>query len=197
LPKGVAKGKKLILAPSDLIAELMEISNREGKTFYSFVGEVFEQALRVYGLGHTLQEVVDFFELMETQKASGAVITPVDVLTYLIGRLYPSEREALQKEWFESGQWFGKYLSARFHGQDQVGAFGRLLTVSRWDLKEAEVREESGVVKVRCVSPLLPLENTELLLKFIAGVMDSLGYKLKKEDYLKGIILLEFEKTSL
>jgi len=193
----VAKGKKLILAPSDLIAELMEISNREGKTFYSFVGEVFEQALRVYGLGHTLQEVVDFFELMETQKASGAVITPVDMLTYLIGRLYPSERETLLERWFESGQWFGKYLSARFHDRDQVEEFGRLLAVSRWDLKEVEVREDGSVVRVRCVSPLLPLENTELLSRFIVGVMDSLGYKPRKEDCLRGIILLEFEKLSL
>jgi len=145
-------------------------------------------------MNHSLKEIVDFFELMEAQKASGAVITPVDVLSYLISELYSSERDVLHEKWYESGQWFGKYLLARFHDRNQVEAFGRLLEVGRWDLKEVHVTEGGGVVKVRCVSPLLPIENTVLLLKFIEGVMDSLGYKAIKEDCLKGIILLEFER---
>ena len=57
------------------------------------------------------------------------------------------------------------------------------------------MEEESEVVKVRCVSPLLPLQNTELLVRFVEGVMDSLGYKVKNEDFMRGIVLLEFEKT--
>jgi len=194
VPKGVSRGKKLTLVPTDLLERLMRISNREGKTLFSFVSEIFEQALRVYEAKHNLQEVVDFFELMETQKASGAVITPLDVLTYLIGELYPSGKEVLCERWYESGQWYGKYLLDRFHNQNQVDALGKLLSVTRWDLKEVLVKEEDGVVKVRCVSPLLPLENTELLVRFVEGVMDSLGYKVRKEDFMRGIVLLEFEK---
>jgi len=194
VPKGVSRGKKLTLVPTDLLERLMRISNREGKTLYSFVSEILEQALRVYESKHTLEEVVDFFELMETQKASGAVITPVDVLTYLIGELYPSGKDVLCERWYESGRWYGKYLVDRFHNQDQVDALGKLLAVTRWDLKEVLVKEEGGVVKVRCVSPLLPLENTELLVRFVEGVMDSLGYKVRKEDFMRGIALLEFEK---
>lgn len=191
----MSRGKKLTLVPTDLLERLMRISNREGKTLYSFVSEIFEQALRVYESKHTLQEVVDFFELMETQRASGAVITPVDVLTYLIGEVYPSGKEVLYERWYESGRWYGKYLLDRFHNQNQVEALGKLLAVTRWDLKEVLVEEEGGVVKVRCVSPLLPLENTELLVRFVEGVMDSLGYKVRKEDFMRGIVLLEFEKT--
>lgn len=195
MPKGVSRAKKLTLVPTDLLERLMRISNREGKTFYSFMSEILEQALRVYESRHTLQEVVDFFELMETQKASGAVITPVDVLTYLIGEVYPSGKEALCERWYESGQWYGKYLLDRFHNQNQVEALGNILAVTRWDLKEVLVEEESEVVKVRCVSPLLPLQNTELLVRFVEGVMDSLGYKVKNEDFMRGIVLLEFQKT--
>ena len=69
------------------------------------------------------------------------------------------------------------------------------MKVTRWDLREVHVKDESDVVKVRWVSPLLPVENTVLILKFIEGVMDSLGYGLVKEDHLKGLILLEFKKT--
>lgn len=195
MPKGVSRAKKLTLVPTDLLERLMRISNREGKTLYSFMSEILEQALRVYESRHTLQEVVNFFEIMETQKASGAVITPVDVLTYLIGEVYPSGKEVLCERWYESGQWYGKYLLDRFHNQNQVEALGNLLAVTRWDLNEVLVEEESEVVKVRCVSPLLPLQNTELLVRFVEGVMDSLGYKVKNEDFMRGIVLLEFEKT--
>jgi len=193
--KGVAKDKKLILVPSDLVGRLMQISNKEGKTFYSFISEIFVQALRAQEIKHSLKEIIDFFEFMETQKASGAVITPVDALTYLIGEVYQSQRDALLEKWYESGEWCGKYLLARFFERNPVEVFGKLLEVSRWDLKEVHVTENAGVVKIRCVSPLLPLENTELLLKFIEGVMYSLGYKTTEEDYLKGIILLEFQKA--
>lgn len=194
MPKGVAKGKRLIMVPSDVIAKLMEISHREGRTFYDYIGEVFEQALRAYELNRPLREIVDFFELMEAQKASGAVVTPIDLLTYLISRLYPREKEALYEKWYKSGKWYGLYLLSRFPEQDPVEAFGRLLEVSRWDLDEVRVTKGGGTVKLRCVSPLLPIENTELLLRFMEGVMHSLGFKAKKKECLKGMILLEFEK---
>ena len=193
MSKGVTKGKKLILASVDLVTKLMKISNKEGKTFYNFTSEIFEQALRVQEMNQSLQEVVDFFELMEIQRAAGAVIIPVDILTYIINSLYASDKEAFQEKWYESGQWYGKYLTSKFHDRNPVKAFGDLLAVSRWDLNEVSVAEEDGGVRMRCVSPLLPKENTEVLLKFIEGVMDSLGYKTKNKDYLKGIILLEFE----
>lgn len=193
--RGVAKGKKLILAPSDLVARLTEISNREGRTFYSFASEIFGQALRAHEMKYSLKEIVDFFESMETQKASGAVITPIDALTYLISEVYQSQRDALLEKWYESGEWYGKYLLARFHERNTVEVFGKLLESGRWDLKEVHVTQNANTVKLRCVSPLLPLENTELLLKFIEGAMCSLGYKVVDEDYLKGIILLKFERS--
>lgn len=195
MPKGVSRGKKLTLVPADILERLMKISNRQGKTLYSLVSEIFEQALRVYDSERTLQEVVDTFELIETQRASGAVITPADVLTYLIDAVYPSGKEELLERWYESGRWYGKYLLDRFNNRDHVEAIEKILKVIRWDLKEVHVNYESDVVKVRCVSPLLPVENTVLILKFIEGVMDSLGYELVKEDHLKGLILLEFKKT--
>lgn len=50
-------------------------------------------------------------------------------------------------------------------------------------------------MKFKCVLPLFPMKNTELPLRFIQGVVYSMGYEATKEDYLKGIILLEFERT--
>jgi len=192
--RGVAKGKRLILAPSDLVAKLTEISNREGRTFYSFASEIFSQALRAHEMKHSLKEILDFFESMETQKASGAVITPIDALTFLINEVYRSQKDVLFEKWYESGEWYGKYLLARFNERNPVEVFRRLLEIGRWDLKEVHVTENASIVNFRCVSPLLPLENTELLLKFVEGVMHSLGYDVFEEDYMKGIVLLKFKR---
>jgi hypothetical protein len=46
-------------------------------------------------------------------------------------------------------------------------------------------------VKIRCVSTVLTTEGTELLAKFIEGVMDGLGYRTEQVDSLKGMIILE------
>jgi hypothetical protein len=74
---------------------------------------------------------------------------------------------------------------------DPVNAFGSFLELSRWDLNEVEVKQVDGTLKVRCVSTVLTDEGTELLTKFIEGVMDGMGYKIGKLDVLKGMIILQ------
>jgi hypothetical protein len=74
---------------------------------------------------------------------------------------------------------------------DPITAFGCFLELSRWDLNEVDVKEVNGAMKVRCVSTVLTDEGTEMLTKFIEGVMDGMGYKVGKADVLKGMIILQ------
>ncbi len=187
------KDKKLILVPKDLVSQLLEVAGREGKPLSSFVGEVLDQALRTWSMGHTLQHVVDFFEIMETLKSAGAVFTPAEVLRFLTEAVGPKDRETLQGKWYESGQWYGKYLIAKF--PNQVDALQRLLQASRWDLDEVNVTRREDNIEISCISTSLPLEETQLLGKFIEGSMHSLGHKTKGEDFTRGIIRLRFEKA--
>jgi len=194
MARRVAKDKRLIIVPSDLVSKLIEISNREGKPFHIFVVEAFEQVLRAHEMGHALKEIVDIFEVMEAQKSAGALFMPMDVLNYLTGKVYPTDKEELQAKWYESGQWYGKYLMAKF--EDPVNALERILAASRWDLNEVEVKRDGNTVKVRCVSTVLTMEGTELFIKFLEGAIHSLGYQTKKQDRLRGIILLEFDRAT-
>jgi hypothetical protein len=41
---------------------------------------------------------------------------------------------------------------------------------------------------------VLSKAGTELLAKYIEGVMDGLGYKTEKTDYLKGMIIIESKR---
>jgi len=184
----------MLAAREDLVNKLLKIAGRKNVKLFGMINDTLELVLKAEGMSLSLEEAVNEYGIVKAAKDAGFV-PAVESLWYdVVEKVFRTDKDWMIKKWYESGQWFGKYLLARFHDRNQVEAFGRLLEVGRWDLKEVHVTEGGGVVKVRCVSPLLPIENTVLLLKFIEGVMDSLGYKAIKEDCLKGIILLEFER---
>ena len=184
--------KKLIRVPADLLAKLNRASNEAGKAFYEYIAENLEQALRARNLGRPLKEIVDFYELMALQRTAGSVVTPRETLNYLIQRLYPTEGEQLRKRWMDVGEWYGKYLQAKLQDKDPVEAFGKLMGVSQWDLNEFELKREGDTVTLRCVSFLLSIENTELLMSFVEGVMNSLGYEVGGRDYVRGMVSMKF-----
>jgi hypothetical protein len=95
-------------------------------------------------------------------------------------------------KWYEAGQWYGKFLLARF--PDHIEALERLLQVTHWDLDEVRFLRREGVVLIRCISKSLSLEETEFVCYFLEGVMHSLGYKTKEKDATRGIILLTFDQ---
>jgi len=191
-----SKEKKLVAVRSDLLARIVEISNREGKTVYGMTNEIFDQAIRAHDLGLTLPEVVDAYTLLKMERETGAVVTSSETLSYLIGKLYPEHKEALQELWRSSGQWYGKYLLAKFHDQDPVEMLRRRLVTCAWDVTDINLLRNGDQVKLRIVAPHLPAENTELFSKHLEGIMQSLGYRLEKNDTMRGIIFLEFAKAS-
>lgn len=188
------KDKKLILVPKSVVNELMFIANKQGKPFYGFVTETLEHVLKVYGSEHSLEEVVDFYELMEIYRSAGAKIVPDDLLNYLFSKSYETDREILQGKLYEFGQLCGKSLISK--RAEPTEALEGFLSAAGWDLNEVVVAKEDGKVKIRCVSPVLSMEKTELLLKFVDGIMHELGYEARKQDYVKGIISLEYEKRN-
>lgn len=192
--KTPSREKKFALVWSDLLARISEIANREGKTVFGLTNEALEQAIRAYEMKTTLSEIVEAFTLLKMERETGAVITSSEVLNHLIGRLYPQEKEGLQDLWRRYGQWIGKYIVAKFHDQDHVEVLSGLLRYCAWDVADVSVSKDGDIVKVRCLAPYLPSENTELFSKYLEGVMESLGYKAFRNETLRGIVLLEFRR---
>jgi hypothetical protein len=183
------KGKKLVYVSEGLIDGVAKISRKKGESVGKLVEDALRQSVRVNEEGYDVKQVADFFNVMQAHRVLGGVFVPLDVLDYLIKAVYPDRREKLLAKWFESGRWNGKYLKEKF--ENPIEAFGRFLELSRWDLNEVEVKDLGSSVKVRCVSTVLTEEGTELLARFIEGVMDGLGYKTERIDCLKGMIILE------
>jgi len=141
-----------------------------------------------------LPEVIEFFELMKLQKDTGAIIIRSDILDYMANKLYEIDKEDILQKWYNSGLWYGKYLSVKFSDQDPLETFEKLIRLSAWDLTDFSITNQGKRIRIRYVSPRLTPENTNLYLKFLEGILHALNYRTLKNDCLKGMILLELEK---
>jgi len=183
--------RKLVAAEEELVSKLMTFASHEGKTFYSFINGIFEDVIKIYEQGLTLDEVAEFYELMKTQRSSGDILIPLDSLMYLVDQLPLKEKERIEEQWYAWGQWYGAYLGSKFP-ENTLDAFDRLLSLSRGELSEVEIIQGS-TVKVRCVASHVPLQYTRLLQSYLEGVIHSFGFETIKREYLKGLIILEFK----
>jgi len=190
MSEGRSKGKRLIPVPETLLNGLMEASSKEGKTLNSYIEDALQQAVKVFEAGHNLKGMVRYFEILQSQKASGAVFTPLTVFDFMTNKVYATDKEKLMAVWFESGKWYGKYITEKF--ENPVQALADLLQAARWDLNEVNVNGAGGKVKLRCTSTALTKEGTELLLRFIEGALDGMSCKIVKSEFIKGLILVEF-----
>jgi len=188
------KGKKLILIRNDLLEEAIKITAKEGKTVYAFTNEVFEQALRAYEMQTTPAELAEFYALMKLEKDSGAAIIPVDLLNYMLTKLYKTDKEELLKKWYEAGHWCGKYLSIKNQTTDWMQTLEKLMKKCAWNITDFSISPQQENVNIKCVVPHFTLESTEAFTKFLEGAIHSAGYKTVRNEYLKGIILLTFRK---
>ena len=195
MPKGIPKGMKLIRVPEDLVTRLNEAANLDGEPFLEYVIEALEQAVRAHQMDRSIKQVVDFYEFMMMQKDAGLMITPSETLNKLIDKLYSSDKEFLQKIWLDAGGWYGKYLLTKVKGGDHVELFGEVLKVTNWDLNDVEFKREGSSISLRCISFTMSIENTFLLMTFIEGVMNTLGYKTANQECMRGMINMDFERA--
>jgi hypothetical protein len=188
--------KKFIAVRGDLLQKAIEISNRRGKSFYGFVNEVFEQAIKAEEMDSTLAEIVEKYKFIETLRKAGAVMVTLDLLNYCLDQLLETRSKDLLERWYESGVWYGKYLSAKF--ENPLEALSKTLNMYFWEISEIRFFSNSdGTATIKIIAPNQSHEHTELLAKFVEGVVNSLNYKISKREFWKGIIILELVKRML
>jgi hypothetical protein len=189
-----SKGKKLVYISENLIDKASRVSRNEGVSLSKLVETALTEAIKVNELGYTSKQMAQFFNVLQTNRVLGGLFVPSGVLDYMIELCGKGDVQKLQVLWYESGKWNGKYLKETF--ADPVEAFKHFLELSRWDLNEVDIKANEGLssVKVRCVSTVMSVEGTQLLSKYIEGVLSGLGYRTLHLDFLKGMIIIESEK---
>ena len=186
------KGNKLIFVSEELLDQLSRVSRTEGVSLGKLIETSLLQVVKINKLGYRSEQMGDFFDVLQANRVLGGLFIPTGVLDYMIEKCCEKGSSQLETLWLESGQWTGKYLAEKF--SDPVSALSRFLELGRWDLNEVDIKTNANNVKVRCVSTVMTLENTNLLAKYIEGAMNGMGYKTQRADCSKGMIILEFKK---
>jgi predicted hydrocarbon binding protein len=189
----VSKDKKLIAVPGDLLEKIYAVSAKEGKTPFLYISEIFEQALRAHDIGKSLRQVIDAYIMIETVKNSGSTIISSESLYTIIQKIYGDGSDELRRKWFETGEWYGKYILAKFGELKNPEELKNLIEAYLWDMNEIHLVRIEDKAVLKCISPHQPLELTELSASFLEGVMSALGYKCVRKDVVKGVILMEFK----
>lgn len=188
------KEKKLLAVQGDLATGIMQIANRKGMTVYNYTNEVFEQAIKAESMNRSLGDIVEVFRLLEIERDSGAMFTTKDTYLYMIERLYQQEKEELLKKSYGSGRWYGKYLQMKFNGGEPFDMVEKLLNTCFWDSSEIRIIRDGEKVALNRLSPNDSIEYTEMISKFLEGIVNSFGYETKQNDVSKGLIAFNFEK---
>jgi hypothetical protein len=182
---------KFIVVPRQLADQLRLLTARIGYSVTDFAVEALTQAMRAQELGSGLKEAVDLYHLNDVQRGAGNIQVTRTVLREILRRLYESDGDGLHRLWYEHGKWYGAYLKAKMSRDQILGFLEKDLLVS-WNLDEAEVTQQDLIVSVRCVSFGMPREFTELLVSYVRGVMEELGFAENERDVLQGLLSLKF-----
>jgi len=185
--------KKFIVVPAEIANQLRIVSGRLGSSAVSYAEDVFTQAFRVDEMGSNLEEAVDTYRLVTVQRGAGSICVNRARLKELVERLYLEDAEELSGIWYESGRWYGAYLLTKLNGEDVFGFLEKDLLVM-WNLDETEIRREDVIVSIRCTSFGMSRELTDLLVHYLVGLMEELGYSENDREVLRGLVMMKFLK---
>ena len=181
---------KLLMLPSELVDRLKDISNRKGTSLSGYAIEVLEEALRAEALGAPLGEAVEAYRMGEIHRGAGAMVVPRSSLGQLVDDLKNGRDEDLPSLWEEAGRWYGQYLTSKLRG-DEVIPFLRRDLLASWNLDEVEIID-GDEAQLRFAGFGMSEEFTNILLSYVHGLMESLGYQEIEKDGLRGMATIKY-----
>jgi hypothetical protein len=184
---------KLIVVPSDIVDQLRRVSWKRGTSLANLTEEALTQALRVDEMGATLVDAVDTFKLFEDHQGAGAITLTRTNLQHLLSKVTKREQKNLDKLWYESGKWYGTYLTTKFKDDGLFNLLDKDLKIL-WNLDETKITVTDLKVDVKCTSFDMSDELTHLLHVYIQGFMNALQYKETGSEVLRGLLDLTFLK---
>jgi len=182
---------KFIVVPRVFANQIRLLANRLSISVTDFAVEALTQAMRAQELGSDVQEAVEMYHLNDVQRGAGNIQVTRTVFSEVLQRLYDTDGDELHKLWYDQGKWYGAYLKARL-GNDQVLGFLEKDLMVSWNLDEAEVVQKDLMVSVRCVSFSMSEMFTELMVSYVKGVFEELGFSENERDVLRGLVSLKF-----
>jgi hypothetical protein len=192
LTKKQPEDTKLLMLPSDLVDRLKVVTNKRGISLSGYVADVLEKALNAEDLGASVGDAVEAYRMRDIHRGAGSVIVARSSLGQIIECLGEEHSEDLRKLWEEAGGWYGKYLSGILSA-DEVLVFLRQDLLSSWNLDEVVI-SDGDEATLRFTGFMMSQDFTDLLLSYIHGLMESLGYREVERDSLRGMASIKYLK---
>jgi hypothetical protein len=190
LTKKQPEDTKLLILPSELVDRLKEVSMKRGTSLSGYAMEVLEEGLRAEKLGAGLDAAVEAYRMREIHMGAGGVIVSRGSLRQIIESLGECHSENLEKLWDEAGRWYGKYILGKL-GVDEVFPFLRQDLLTSWNLDECEIKDGDDAV-IRFTGFMMSEDFTRLLLSYIHGLMESLGFHEVERDSMRGMATIKY-----
>jgi hypothetical protein len=190
LTKKQPEDTKLLMLPTDLVDRLKVVSNQRGTSISGYVADVLEKALIVEGFGASVTDSVEAYRMRDIHKGAGSVLLSRSILSQIIKSLGEEHSEDLKKLWEDAGRWYGKYLSGIF-SEEEVLVFMRQDLLSSWNLDEVVINDGDEAT-LRFTGFMMSQDFTDLLLSYVHGLMESLGYREVERDSLRGMASIKY-----
>jgi|UniRef100_A0A7J3XYR2 hypothetical protein len=181
--------KKLVYVSEDVLEKLSRLAYIRGESLAKLLDRVLRQVIEAFEMGYNIEELVNLLKVVEVERKLGAVFIPHEALEAVLkDNANPGE---LRRIFYEAGRSYGLYIRSKYNGSlDIVKSF---LEKTRWDLNEVSILQLEGTVRVICLSTLMSDVETSIMLGFIEGLMNGLGYTAIREEVARGIIVADFK----
>jgi len=186
----------MLEARDDLADKIGKIAETRGFTLFGMVNNLLELAIKVEGMGITLKEAVDAYQLgKEVREASFTLI--LESLLYDTSQIaYEKASEKTLKIWFDAGEWIAQRYIARGEA-DPLVAYERELKVFAWNIPYIAVERSGKGVSVRVLSPRFSDSYTTLFTRYLEGILVGSGYAVTYKEVGRGNIRLEAVKRGV
>jgi hypothetical protein len=185
--------RKMLAARDDLADAISKIAERRGFTLFGYLNDLLELAIKVDGMGVSLKEAVDSYELAREVKDASFTLVLESLLYDTAAIAYEKANELTLKAWFDAGIWIAQRYLAR-GVKDPLAAYESELKVFGWNIPGISLERSGKMVSVRILSPRFSDSYTVLFNRFLEGFLEGSGYGVTFNEVGRGNIRLEATK---
>jgi hypothetical protein len=186
----------MLAARDDLADKASEIAAKRGFTLFGLVNSLLELAVKVEGMGITLKETVDSYELAQEIRDASFTLVLESLLYETAGIAYERATEKTLKTWFDAGVWIAQRYLAR-GVKDPLAAYEKELKVFAWNIPSVSFAWSGKEVSVRILSPRFTETYTVLFNQYLQGIFSGSGYDVTFNEIGRGNIRLEAVKRGV
>jgi hypothetical protein len=167
--------RKMLAAREDLADKVSKIAASKGFTIFGMINNLLELAVSVEGMGISLEEAVDNYELIKAVRSASFTLVLESLLYDTAEIAYERAKDKTLKTWFEAGVWVGRQYITR-GVEDPFTAVRRDLKAFSWNIPEFTMERLEKEVSVRVLSPRFSESYTLLFNRFLEGILEAFGY---------------------